>query len=221
MEEALLHTRKELRRARQRLAKHARTSDPATGLSLTTLRIAVCIALLCDYDMRAGAAWLEIKHRPGRPLPNGLSSELLLERLHRYFVEEDADYLDALRNPETTCLSPSAYRLALRAAKEYKLGLWVRAQNLQGKSVQSHALIDRYNDPASGDSLPVPLPWIPQTEFATGRQWAMRWRRRQGGLFGKLRTCSAVTRDEKRDKVLACIKCLLRGPLFPQSETPR
>ena len=138
-------------------------------------------------------------HRRGRPLPSGLSSDDVLERLHKYFVEEDPDFLNALRGPDTTSLSPSAFRLALRAAKEYRLGLWVRQQNMAGKAVRSSALIARYNGPATGSSLPRPLPQVPQTEFSTVRNWAMRWRRSQGDIFGQITTASAISRDEKRD----------------------
>ena len=214
MEEAWEENRKALRLARQRLAKHIKTSDPATGISISTLRTAACIGLLSDYDMRAGAAWLQQAHRRGRPLPPGLSGEDVLERLQRYFVEEDPDFLDALRDPEATCLSKGAFRRAERAAKEYRLGQWVREQNLLGKAVRTASLIDRFNDPAVNSFLPRPLPVVAQTEFSTGRNWAMRWRRSQGGLFGKLRTCSAVTRDEKREKVVGAAKHPPTDPLF-------
>ena len=47
---------------------------------------------------------------------------------------------------------------------------------------------------------PVQLRSVPETENSTGHNWAFRWRRSQGGVFGKIRTQELLTTPEIREK---------------------
>ena len=47
---------------------------------------------------------------------------------------------------------------------------------------------------------PVQLRSVPVSENSTGRNWAFRWRRSQGGVFGKIRTQEPLTIPEIREK---------------------
>ena len=86
-------------------------------------------------------------------------------------------------------------------AEEYKLGLWVRKQNLAGVAVRTPRLIEEYRKLVHEQPPAVPLRSVPQLENSTGRNWARRWRRCQDALYGKLRTEEALALEEKRAKV--------------------
>ena len=133
-----------LRRARDRKRKRAPRNDDSTGLTRQCLDTALCIGLLADYDMRAAAAWLESPQRRGLACKESLTGDDVLQRLRSMFLDSELEALDALRDPERTRLSPSAFACASRVAKEYKLGLWVRSQNLAGASVRSEILIAEF-----------------------------------------------------------------------------
>ena len=156
---------------------------------------------MADCDMRAGAAWLESKQRHGRPLQGCTSGDDLLERLRDVFREAGLDWLDSLRDVNRTSLSGAAFSDAARVAEEYKLGLWMRRQNVAGVAVRTPRLIEEYRKLVDEQPPAVPLKSVPQLENSTGRNWARRWRRCQVALYGKLRTEEAVAREEKRAKV--------------------
>ena len=124
----------------------------------------------------------------------------ILQRLRNIFLESDLDALDDLRDPERTRLTPSAFACAARVAEEYRLGLWVRAQNLAGASVRTPVLIAEFQANLESQPPPVELRSVPRTENSTGRNWAFRWRRSQGGVFGKLRTNEPISTEEMRQK---------------------
>ena len=180
MADHLAAVRLQLQRLRDRQKKYAKRSDECTGLSLHCLHVAVCIGLMADCDMRAGAAWLESKQRRGRPLQGCTSGDDLLERLRDVFREADLDWLDSLRDEHRTSLAAAAFSDAARVAEEYKLGLWVRRQNLAGVAVRTPRLIEEYRKLVHEQPPAVPLRSVPQLENSTGRNWARRWRRCEG-----------------------------------------
>ena len=120
--------------------------------------------------------------------------------MRNIFLESDLDALDALRGPERTRLTPSAFACAARVAEEHRLGLWVRAQNLAGASVRTPVLIAEFQANLESQPPPVELRSVPLTENSTGRNWAFRWCRSQGGVFGKLRTNEPISTEEMRQK---------------------
>ena len=122
-----------------------------------------------------------------------------------FFTEADLEFLDELRDPTRTSLSAAAFATAARAAEEYKLGGWVRAQNLNGTSIRTARLIVEYQRRISEQPPSVPLRSAPWTTNSTGRNWAFRWRRSQGAMFGKLRTETDVAVPEKREKAGCCV----------------
>ena len=81
--------RRDLRRLNQRKRKFMFTTDERTGLTVVALLTAVCIGLLCNYDMRAGAAWLESRDRRRRPFAWGVEKGDSQERLRDLFRETD------------------------------------------------------------------------------------------------------------------------------------
>ena len=115
-------------------------------------------------------------------------------------VRSGIDALDAFRDPEQTSLSQSAFACAARVAEEYKLGLWVREKDLVGASVRTPRLIAEFQRRLEAQPPPVQLRSVPETENNTGRNWAYRWRRSQGGVFGKIRTQEPIATFEIREK---------------------
>ena len=188
-----------LRRARDLKRKRAERTDEDTGVSKQCFYTALCIGLLADYDMRAGAAWLECSHRRGLPCKDDMETADVLERLRNIFLEADLDALDALRDPERTSLPPSAFACAARVAEEYRLGMWVREQNLAGASVRTPFLIDEFQKKLDSKPPPVQLRAVPQIANNTGRSWALRRRRSQGVVFGKIRTQEPIATAECRE----------------------
>ena len=151
------------------------TTDEGTGLTVGVWRTALCIGLLCDYDMRAGAAWLESTDRRRRPLARGVEKADVLERMRELFREADVDSLFALQDKDLTSLSPCQYRTAVRRAREYKLGLWVREQNLVvGYAVRTPLIIKQFNDGVAAAQCPLPVYPVPSSDCVTGRTWAHR-----------------------------------------------
>ena len=191
--------------ARNKRNMRVARTDELTGLSHVCLHTAVCIGLLASCDMRAGVVWLESANRRGKAWREDLSSAEVLQRLQHFFMEADLDFLDELRDPTRTSLSAAAFATAARAAEEYKLGGWVRAQNLNGTSIRTARLIVEYQRRISEQPPSVPLRSAPWTTNSTGRNWAFRWRRSQGAMFGKLRTEADVAVPEKREKARGCV----------------
>ena len=200
MADVLREVQRALRRAYDKKRKRAQRTDDDTGVTKACLDTALCIGLLADYDMRAGAAWLESPQRRGHACKDDISMDDILQRLRDIFLESDLDALDDLRDPERTRLTPSAFACAARVAEEYRLGLWVRAQNLAGASVRTPVLIAEFQANLESQPPPVELRSVPRTENSTGRNWAFRWRRSQGGVFGKLRTNEPISTEEMRQK---------------------
>ena len=151
--------------------------------------------------MRAAAAWLGSPHRRCHACKEGTSIEDILERLRNIFLEADLDDLDTLRDHEGTWLAASAFACAARVAEEYRLGLWVREQNLAGTPVRTPVLIDAFQKNIESKPPPVQLRSVPQEANSTGRNWVFKWRRSQGSVFGKLGTPEPVTPAESRQKV--------------------
>ena len=205
MADDLHEVRRALRRAEDRKKKQAKRRDEDSGLTRQCFHTALCIGLLADYDMRAGAAWLESDHRGRGWRQDDVEVDDVLIRLRNTFLESDLDALDDLRDPERTPLPSSAFACAARFAEEYKLGRWVRAQNLAGASVRTPCLIAEFQKKLQSKPPPVQLRSVPQTENSTGRNWAFRWRRSQGGVFGKIRTQEPITTAESRDKDRGCV----------------
>ena len=56
MTDDLREVQRAIRRARDKKRKRAQRTDDDTGVTKTCLDTALCIGLLADYDMRAGAA---------------------------------------------------------------------------------------------------------------------------------------------------------------------
>ncbi len=164
--------------------------------------------------MRAGAAWLESEHRRGKPLPEGLHGVDVVERLRHFFIEADPAFICALQDRDTTSLSPEAFRTAVKIAAEYQLGLWVRNENLLGAAVRTTTMIEEFNTVIASRQWPHPLQRIGSSDASTGRNWAFRWRKRNGAKFGKLKVQEDVSLEEKRDKALASHFCTPGGPHF-------
>ena len=144
MDDALRDVQRALRRARDLKKKRDKRRDLETGLTKQCFDTALCIGLLADYDMRAGAAWLESPHRGSCWRQDDVEADDMLQRLRKTFLESDIDALDALRDPDQTSLPQSAFACAARVAEEYKLGLWVREKNLVGASVRTSRLIAEF-----------------------------------------------------------------------------
>ena len=66
-------------------------------------------------------------------------------------------------------------------------------------------LIVEFQKKVQSHPPPVHLRSMPQTENSTGRNWAFRWRRSQGGVFGKIRTQEPITTAESREKDRGCV----------------
>ena len=204
-----------LRRARDAKRKRAERTDDETGVSKQCFCTALCIGLLADYDMRAGVAWLECSHRRGHSCKDDVQMDIVLQRLRNIFLEADLDALDALRDPERTSLPPSAFACAARFAQEYRLGMWVRERNLAGASVRTPFLIDEFQKKLESSPPPVQLRAVPEMADDKGRQWAVRWRRSQGAVFGKIRTQEPITTAESREKARGGGQGALVAPLLP------
>ena len=147
--------RRDLRRLNQRNRKFMFTTDERTGLTVVALLTAACIGLLCNYDTRTGAAWLESRDRRRRPFAWGVEKGDSQERLRDLFRETDFDVPFALQDKDHTNLRPAQYRTAVRMASEYKLGLWAREQNLVGGyAVRTHLISEQLNDAVAATQCP-------------------------------------------------------------------
>jgi hypothetical protein len=168
--------------------------------------------------MRAGVVWLESANRRGKAWREDLSSTDVLLRLQMFFREADLEFLDELRDPSRTSLSAAAFATAAPPAEEYKLGGWVRALNLDGTAIRTARLIVEYQRRIAEQPPSVRLRSVPWTANSTGRNWAFRWRRSQGAMFGKLRTEDDVTLPEKREKARGCVLMQLNSCLLDDWE---
>ena len=128
-----------------------------------------------------------------------------MAQLRDYFVEADVEHLDALRREGASPLPKLMYKMAVKFAAEYRLGLWVRSVNIQrGASVRTAVLIDTYNRDAAllgNDGHLLPIKGV---EYSTGRAWACRWRKRQRASYTSLRNLEALTTEQKERKARAC-----------------
>jgi hypothetical protein len=221
MAEDFIRAARALFLARNKRNMRVARTDELTGLSHVCLHTAVCIGLLASCDMRAGVVWLESANRRGKALREDLSSTDVLLRLQMFFREADLEFLDELRDPSRTSLSAATFATAARAAEEYKLSDWVRTRNLDGTAIPTARLIDEYQRRLAEQPPSVRLRSVPSTANSTGRNWAFRWRRSQGGMFGKLRTEADVTLPEKREKAGGCVLRRLNSCLFGAREFPK
>ena len=65
MADDIRHVQRALRQAQDRRRKRAQRTDEYTGVPKQCFDTALCIGLLADYDMQAGAAWIEPPQRRG------------------------------------------------------------------------------------------------------------------------------------------------------------
>ena len=207
--------------ARNKRNMRVARTDERTGLSHVCLHTAVCIGLLASCDMRAGVVWLESANRRGKAWREDLSSTDVLLRLQMFFREADLEFLDELRDPSRTSLSAATFATAARAAEEYKLSDWVRTRNLDGTAIPTARLIDEHQRRLAEQPPSVRLRSVPSTANSTGRNWAFRWRRSQGAMFGKLRTEADVAVPEKREKARGCVVTRPSSCLFGAREFPK
>ena len=85
MADAAAALSREIRRLSERQRKQAYRREASTGLTLWTLRTAMCIAAFCRWDFTLAAQWVESKKRRGAAAAE-LQDELdTLQRLEDFF----------------------------------------------------------------------------------------------------------------------------------------
>ena len=193
----------ELRNAKQALRMRSSRRNASTGLTEWTLHTAMCIAMSFQYDFTPAVQWLASRRRRGMQLCGDELECVLLSGLEEYFLQCDVDTLVTWDDPATTPLPPTVLKTATRFVAEYKLGIWVADRNAHfGVTVSTQRLVHEM------DSLAGPSSGLREdTSRSAVRMWALRWRRKFGGRYGRLRTIEPVEVLERRNK--ACL------PNFP------
>ncbi len=213
--------------ARAKQEAHARRANRRAHRSITRLP-AHCRLHRPSRQLRhaSGRRLAGVGESSRQRLAGGPEQRRRLAAVAAFFREADLEFLDALRDPSRTSLSASAFATAARVAEEYKLGSWVRANNLDGTAIRTPRLIAEYQRRLAEQPPPVLLSSVPWTENSTGRNWAFRWRRSQGAMFGKLRIEADVTLPEKRQKAGGCVvtqwsSCFSDAGEFPKNTCHR
>ena len=208
---------------RAKKAVHARRANRRAHRSITRLP-AHCRLHRPSRQLRhaSGRRLAGVGESSRQRLAGGSEQRRRLAAIAAFFTEADLEFLDELRDPSRTSLSAAAFATAARAAEEYKLGSWVRANNLDGTAIRTARLIVEYQRRIAEQPPPVRLRSAPWTGNSTGRNWAFRWRRSQGAMFGKLRIEADVTLPEKREKARGCVvtqwnSCFLDAGEFPKT----
>ena len=195
---------REIRRLSEMSRKRAARRESTTGLTVWTLRTAMCIAALCRWDFSLAAEWVEHSKRRGAasiPLDDELST---LERLENAFMNSDADEITFWADPGAGGVAvQSVIRTAVNWVAGRRATAWVRDLNQRvGVAVRSQAVIQEFNAAVqrlntAGYEHQAVLP----LDSNPGKQWMRRWRKKHNGVVGRIRPVDEITLQEKRDKV--------------------
>ena len=195
---------REIRRLSEMSRKRAARRESTTGLTVWTLRTAMCIAALCRWDFSLAAEWVEHSKRRGAasiPLDDELST---LERLENAFMNSDADEITFWADPGAGGVAVhSVIRTAVNWVAGRRATAWVRDLNQRvGVAVRSQAVIQEFNAAVqrlntAGYEHQAVLP----LDSNPGKQWMRRWRKKHNGVVGRIRPVDEITLQEKRDKV--------------------
>jgi hypothetical protein len=208
MENNLLAVRNQLKRVRNAATKRANRLEATTGLSLWTLRTAMCIACICQWDMHMAALWVMSTRRRGVHLPAWAELDPVQETLEDFFLASDLQDLTIWVDPDVQIGDRlSVIQTAVRWVAQYRTGQWVLERNQRhGEAVRTELVIQRFNELKASFTEHAVLPDVLPVDENPGKMWGRRWRKQVGGTVGRLRTVDAMTLEEKRTKV--CVYCV-------------
>jgi hypothetical protein len=207
MDNNLPAIRAALKRARNAATKRANRMEATTCLSIWTLRTAMCIACICQWDMRLAAMWVMSKSRRGVRLEAWAELGPVQETLEDFFMAADLQELSDWVDPDVFVGdNMSVVRAAVRWVAQHRTGEWVLDRNRHGEAVRTELVIQQYNLLKDSFTHDAVLPEVVPVSENPGRLWARRWRRKVGGAVGRLRTVDAMPLEEKRSKVVSFLR---------------
>jgi hypothetical protein len=206
MDNNLPAIRAALKRARNAATKRANRMEATTCLSIWTLRTSMCIACICQWDMRLAAMWVMSKSRRGVRLEAWAELGPVQETLEDFFMAADLQELSDWVDPDV-CVGDnmSVVRAAVRWVAQHRTGEWVLDRNRHGEAVRTELVIQQYNLLKDSFTHDAVLPEVLPVSENPGRLWSRRWRRKVGGAVGRLRTVDAMPLEEKRSKVMSLL----------------
>jgi hypothetical protein len=204
--EALAESRHAVKRCREAMHSFKKRREETHTVSKWCLETALCIACICNYDFSAGYVWLQKKQRRGTPLPLGVSQACVEQILEDNYLSADLDHLMSWVDPTSSPMPRTVLETAIAFARQHKLGGWVSDLNTRcGSVVRTERLIEQYNSiglPEMNDGMWLPV--VRPHTTSNGRMWAVRWRKKHGGLYSALTVREPIALDEIRAKAWYC-----------------
>lgn len=198
---ALEQNAREMRTARQRLARQTASLDRG-GLTQLSVRKVLAVYALSAWDLALAARAAKQLSRSHAEVPN----EALVRTFFRDF---DLDELLSMFAEEHAKWNP-AVKFAQKVLAEHSVWCWVTAQNLvHGVAPSSAQVFSEFERRSRGESV------APPPGRRCVNKWVARWRRRWGVRRGKLRDVDRVDLSTLRQKV-----GILGPPGGPKNATP-
>lgn len=195
----------EIRRLRQKDYAARRRREATTGLTVWTLRTALCIACICNWDFTLAAAWVASRRRRGAQALDLGENFDIQESLEQVFIDKDIYELTHWVDPDEggvqqySVVKTAVAWVAGKRAAQYVQDL----NNRVGQAVRSAGVIEHFNDFIRDRYQQFDIVEIPPVIHNAGKQWMRRWRLKHGGTIGRIRSVENVTVEEIRTKAFA------------------
>lgn len=198
---------KELRAVKKAEYERQRRRESTTGLTHWTLRTALCIACLCDWDFTLAVEWLSTRKRRGAEAEDMGEHFRLHDALENVFLNTELTQMTNWVDPGAGfLLDASVKKTAIKWVAERRTKYWVAMCNSEhGQAVRSELVLRRYNELlAEVNVVPDLLP-LPCIATFRGRNWMRRWRRTHRGAIGRIRLQEEYSLEEIRDTASSVI----------------
>lgn len=189
----------ELKRLRE-AAKKKRKREADGVLTEWCMQVAACIAVLLNFDFKAGTEWLDSRLRRGKRVNEPLDLTAAQAQIEDFVLNTPDEHLGDWTNPDGSPLPRTVLKTAVKWSEERKLRDWVRGVNVaNGTPVRSEAMANRLNASLIEQELAQYVTPVRDIKRQMAK-WCWRWRLKHGEKISFLRTTEPVALDDMREQ---------------------
>ena len=198
LDAALLETRQEMRRARQRQKAANKAKESAWRLPASVQHTVLIVFVLADYTKEPALQFLKASARRRRwPEKSDEDLDNLVDEL---FLEADVHEVAALTDEDNPSDAP-AMQVAAEYLQQWRLVAWTRQLNVQkGVAPSTDALLQKAEENRDKTPAAARPSGKGTSAEARARMWARRLRLRWAGRLGRIRVREDLTVQQMREK---------------------